>query len=270
MSLSAHQLLIHQPERTLAFYQRQLGMALIDQFGTAMGTHYRLRFPDQDTRQASLELIHAPDQPLNIAPQPSQTEGYWKISVAVPDIHAARTRLIQSGVETGNVFSVADVATLCHLKDPEGYCIELLEYAPQAPIDPVLPLGGEARLLLSTYRVKDPRRSLEYYQQRGWYLLSRQIIASRQMTLYFLAPVNEPLPVQDIDAIENRPWLWQRPYTLLEWQHIWGTEHSDTFNYRTDRSGGFVGLELQPATPVPGGAILSDPDGYTLRLVAAE
>ncbi len=266
MALIAHQLLIQQPQQTLPFYQQQFGMELTDRFSSPMGEHYRLRFPDQDSRQAALELIHAPGQALTIAAQPSQSEGYWKIGIAVPDIHTARKRLLQSGIETGAVFTVPDVATLCHLKDPEGYCIELLEYSSDTAADSDLALGGEARLLLSTYRVKDPQRSLEYYRQQGWHLLSRQKITSRRMTLYFLAPVNESLPVDDIDAIENRDWLWQRPYTLIEWQHIWGTENSESFSFNTDISGGFAGLVLQEHSTVSEISHLTDPDGYRLQL----
>ena len=30
----------------------------------------------------------------------------------------------------------------------------------------------------------------------------------------------ETLPNPDLEAVENRPWLWSRPYTFIELQHL--------------------------------------------------
>lgn len=273
MSVIAHQLLIHRSD-TLLFYQQYLGMQLVEEYGDTTGWHYLLRYPGACENQASLELVYNPDSPLNIADQPSLTEGYWKITLAVPDLELARHRLLQKKADIGEIFTVPDVARLCHMRDPEGYCIELLEYDASDVTDNsgdnrLLPLGSEPRFLLSTYRVKDPEISLAFYQAQGWRLLSRQQINARGMTLYFLASFcsdSDELtpPVEDIDAIENRPWLWQRTCTLIELQHIHGTEQRDDFSYRCQPSGGFIGLKICPPEQLDRFVTLQDPDGYRL------
>jgi hypothetical protein len=51
-------------------------------------------------------------------------------------------------------------------------------------------------------------------------LLSVQPVDGRDFTLYFLAHAGESPPDPDLEAVGNRPWLWQRPYTTLELQHV--------------------------------------------------
>ncbi len=51
-------------------------------------------------------------------------------------------------------------------------------------------------------------------------LLSVQPVSEYGFTLYFLAHTDEQPPNPDLEAVENRPWLWQRPYTMLELQHL--------------------------------------------------
>ena len=56
-------------------------------------------------------------------------------------------------------------------------------------------------------------------------LLSIQPVKRYNFTLYFLAFTEEDPPIlEDLEAVENREWLWQRPYSTLELQHRWGTE----------------------------------------------
>lgn len=78
------------------------------------------------------------------------------------------------------------------------------------------------RLARLTLRIGNPGSSLRLYQHAlGMRLLSRQVISEHQFTLYFLACTDESPPDTDIDAVANREWLWQRPYTTLELQHVW-------------------------------------------------
>ena len=54
--------------------------------------------------------------------------------------------------------------------------------------------------------------------------------------LHFLAYTDETLPNPDVTAVENREWLWKRPYTTLEFQQIPGVEIQE--------SPAFQGLEI--------------------------
>eukprot|EP00122_Pirum_gemmata_P011149 Pgem_evm1s10322 len=51
-------------------------------------------------------------------------------------------------------------------------------------------------------------------------LLSIQPVRQYGFVLYFLAYTNESPPKTDLEAVENREWLWQRPYTVLELQCV--------------------------------------------------
>eukprot|EP00438_Fugacium_kawagutii_P006511 Skav209104 [mRNA] locus=scaffold179:131723:132052:+ [translate_table: standard] len=71
-----------------------------------------------------------------------------------------------------------------------------------------------------TTRITDAQRSLEFYQKvLKMKLLSVQPVEPHRFTLYFLAYTEENPPKSDLEAVENREWLWQRPYTTLELQH---------------------------------------------------
>ena len=51
-------------------------------------------------------------------------------------------------------------------------------------------------------------------------LLSIQDISAYGFCLYFLAFTSETPPVPtELESVENREWLWQRPFTTLEIQH---------------------------------------------------
>ena len=56
-------------------------------------------------------------------------------------------------------------------------------------------------------------------------LLSIQDISAYGFCLYFLAFTSETPPVpSELESVENREWLWQRPYTTLEIQHRPGAQ----------------------------------------------
>jgi catechol 2,3-dioxygenase-like lactoylglutathione lyase family enzyme len=129
-----------------------------------------------------------------------------------------------------------------------------------------------------------------YTELLGMRLLSVQPVPAREFTLYFLACTDEVPPHADVEHVGNREWLWQRPYSILELQHIWGTEERNDFAYRTGAESGFESISfatrnlsalLDVATQqertidiVEQDSILRtktatvlDPDGYAVRLI---
>lgn len=117
-----------------------------------------------------------------------------------------------------------DVGFLAHFSDPEGFTIELIEHwfqgnrqAEEIQDDA---LGGGAHFNLLTLRTAD----IEMVQKAcaNWHMtpLSIQPVESRGFTLYFYAFTSDVPPSSDLYAVENREWLYQRKYTVLEVQHI--------------------------------------------------
>ena len=86
-------------------------------------------------------------------------------------------------------------------------------------------LGQTCLIGQITLRCSNIEKSLEFYQEiLGMKLLSIQQVEAYGFTLYFLAFTDETPPNEDLNSIEIREWLWQRPYTTLELQHVPGTK----------------------------------------------
>ncbi|MDH3692572.1 MAG: VOC family protein [Gammaproteobacteria bacterium] len=311
--LAHHVLSISDPDASIVFYRECLGMTLVEQLqprgrfgeeqrifvGFAVGSELHQDRGERVCGQpfTVLELLHHGSSHPATAYRPSKKDGYWKVGVTVADVDLARRRLERAGVDVTEPFQFLDIGYLCHLSDPDGYIIELLQhdfehnYRPSRS-DPRHKLGSKPALGQITLRVKDPAVSLDFYQRLlGMRLLSRQVVKPHRFTLYFLASTGEQTPVADLDAVENREWLWRRPYTTLELQHVWGTEHgSFEYQQQTEGTTGFWGLGYvtphlstllskleSEAVPIeqplgfdPGLltniAVVRDPDGVRVRL----
>ena len=162
---------------------------------------------------------------------------------------------VSNGIEVGEASQFMDIGYLCHLYDPAGFNIELLQHTFESNFDKEkiqsminknkYKLGSnEVTMSQITLRVCDIEQSLFFYQQiMGMTYLSRQAVDIYGFKIYFLGyPMNEnetemmPKP-NDLDAVENREWLWQRPYTTLELQHRWKTPVSKYMLAKDDETG---------------------------------
>ncbi len=166
---------------------------------------------------------------------------------------------------------------MCHLQDPEGFAIELLQHRfgachAQGEGDPETPLGGGARIGQITLRVAGLDAALGFYRDRlGMTLLSIQPVPEFGFTLYFLAFTEERPPTPDLEAVGNREWLWQRPYTTLELQHFCGASGAATASGATTAftlpevdAPGFAGIAMTGAGDRA--ASLTDDAGGTVEL----
>lgn len=240
-SLDGVALNVAAPERLAGFYARHLGMAV-----ECSGDIWRAGYGEPG---ACLELRPLP------AAQPyvhDPLDEYWKIGITLPDVDIAFEQLSRAGVPVSQPRQFLDIGYMCHLTDPDGHQIELLQHTfagqPRtSPGDPALPLGGGAQVGQITLRVSDLDAALAYYQgSMGMRLLSRQVVDGRDFTLYFLAFTDESPPHHDLEAVENRPWLWQRPYTTLELQHF--TQPGASVRRASGDAAGYAGLLIAGST----------------------
>ena len=226
---------VASPEQLATFYTRHLGMA-VDRSGEFLRLGY-------GGPGASLELRPAPSANAYVH---DALDEYWKIGITLPDVDMAFEHLSRAGVSVTQPRQFLDIGYMCHLTDPDGFQIELLQHtfegeARTSPGNPDLPLGGGAQIGQITLRVADLDSALAFYQRSmGMRLLSKQVVAGRNFTLYFLAFSGETPPNRDIEAMANRPWLWQRPYTTLELQHL--TAPGRTVKAAPAGSAGYAGL----------------------------
>lgn len=224
--LSGVQLQVEDPERLARFYSDVLGMAVRFDDGT-----WRAGYAGRD---ADLIL-----QPGGRQVQHSRDERYWKIGICLPNLDIACEQLRQKGVEVSAPHQFREIGYMAHLHDPEGFAIELLQHdfqggRPDGTGDLALPLGGGAHLGQITLRTGDI--AAELAMRADMTLLSVQDVTEFGFDLHFLAYTDETPPDPDLQAVANRPWLWKRPYTTLEFQHIAGADLRD--------SPAFLGLEI--------------------------
>ncbi len=168
---------------------------------------------------------------------------YWKIGITLRDLDQAVAFLRKRGWPVSEPRQFRDIGYMSHLKDPEGFSIELLQQRFEGQAQPAgsgHPIGGQATLAHLTVRTVDLAATQRLCEHAlGMRLLSRQPVSERGFTLYFYAWSEELLPTPDLEAVENRSWLWARPYGLLEVQHL---EQAESLVLPDSRSAGFRGF----------------------------
>ncbi|WP_122073837.1 VOC family protein [Pseudophaeobacter sp. EL27] len=199
------------PDAQKRFYIDILGMGLREDGAVSY-----------DPAQAGLLFVKA-ERPY----QPSAGDVYWKIALAVQNIELAYKQLTAQGIEVSTPHQFRDIGYLAHFHDPEGFTIELIEHwfegnRPSGKPDPSR-LGGGASLNLLTLRTHDIAPLREACLAWGMTCLSVQSVETHGFTLHFFAFTDDTPPSADLTAIENREWLYQRPYSVLEIQEVHGS-----------------------------------------------
>ncbi|MCL6284650.1 VOC family protein [Ruegeria sp. 2012CJ41-6] len=208
MRLSGLHLRCADPATLAAFYTGNLGMKAQDDG--------RLGYAGQDA-----DLVLHPGGG-GYAHDPGQR--YWKIGITLPNLDDAVRALRAKGVAVSEPKQFLDIGYMAHLSDPEGFVIELLQWdfegnrASDAG-DPDAPFA-EARIGQITLRSGDIQVDTAYWKDLGMRLLSVQDVNAYGFDLHFLAFTDEHPPLPDLWAAGNREWLWRRPYTVLEFQHV--------------------------------------------------
>lgn len=205
---------VKDPAGLAAFYCNTLGMARLDRDGDiAVG---------YGGQGAVLILRPAAEGP---AYQHEAEHRYWKIAITLPNLDLAHKQLAQNGIAVSQPHQFQEIAYMSHLADPEGNIIELIQHTFAGKLrtsngDASLPLAGGAQIGLVTLRTDDIDAEKRYFlDELGMVYLSRQAVSDRGFDLYFFAFTDETQPNPDVNSVENREWLWQRPYTTLEFQH---------------------------------------------------
>lgn len=255
MQLARVILRVRSPEGLARFYVEHLGMTLLPQ-----EEDIAIGYGGDD---AAIVLRCAA---RGGAYEHRREDRYWKVGITLPNVDIAYAQLCQAGVSVTEPRQFADIGYMCHLQDPEGFVIELLQHDFEGKRaadtgDPELPLGGGARIGQITLRTNQLDAALAFYRDRlGMRLLSVQPVPAFGFTLYFLAFTKERPPHDDLEAIENREWLWQRPYTTLELQHF--GDHVANFALPGAAAPGFSGIvftgvaeETEPLVDEAGGLV---------------
>ena len=237
MKIARNRLRVTDPAALANFYAQALGMR---NFGDSA-----LPLLGYDESQALLELSGGATRSY----APLRSDFYWKIGITLRDLDHTVAYLREIGWPVSEPVQFRDIGYLCHLRDPQGFIVELLQQGFEGHSSPAgegHPVGGQATLAHITLRINHLQAALDHCTgPLGLHLMSVQPVAEHGFCLYFLSAIDEPLPVDDLEAVENREWLWRRPYTLLELQHFPGGGVAPPV--LDEESAGFVGLALQRA-----------------------
>ena len=233
MRISAVRLRVADPDGLAVFYRDALGMQI-----SAEGAARRVGYPGQD---ADLLLL-----PGGGGYASDRGQRYWKIGITLPNVDLAAARLRDMGISVSAPGQFLDIGYMCHLTDPEGFGIELLQHdfegrRPDDAGDPSVPFA-RARIGQITLRTGDIAAEDAVCRSLGMRLLSMQDVAPYGFDLHFYAFTNETPPVPDLWAVENREWLWKRPYTTLEFQHIADARFAPVPDYKGIEVEGHDGL----------------------------
>lgn len=223
MRIAALRLRVADPEKQAEFYRAALGMAV-----HAEGPNRRVGYPGQD---ADLLLM-----PGGGGYTHDRGHRYWKIGITLPDVDLAAHALRDVGVAVSAPGQFLDIGYMCHLTDPEGFSIELLQHdfegnRPDGAADPAAPFA-DARIGQITLRTGDIAAEDAFCRGLGMRLMSMQDVAPYGFDLHFYAFTDEVPPEPDLWSVANREWLWKRPYTTLEFQHLAGAQFAPVPDYR--------------------------------------
>lgn len=223
MRISAVRLRVADPEGLALFYRDVLGMR-VDRQGSGCRVGY-------NSEDADLLLL-----PGGGGYTHDRGQRYWKIGITVPDVDLAAAHLRALGTAVSTPSQFLDIGYMCHLADPEGFVVELLQHdfegnKPVQVADPDAPFA-QARIGQITLRTGDIAGVDAFWRAQGMSLLSMQEVAPHGFDLHFYAFTDETPPNPDLWAVENREWLWKRPYTTLEFQHLAGAQFAPVPDYQ--------------------------------------
>lgn len=211
MRLVRYCLQVKNLAQSAKFYRSIMGMGGFSGRDTVLG---------YDKAQCLLELRAGATMPCAAG----RHDFYWKIGITVRDLDAAVRFLREQGWPVSEPSQFRDIGYLCHLRDPDGLPIELLQRRFEGGHEAIgdgHPIGAQATLAHLTLRVTDIDAARELFESAlGMRLLSVQPVRDLGFCLYFFGWSDETLPDPALESVANREWLWSRPYALVELQHL--------------------------------------------------
>ena len=115
MRIAALRLRVADPARLADFYRVNLGMVV-----RAEGDARRVGYPGPS---ADLLLLPGGGRYAH-----DRGQRYWKIGITLPDLDQAAEWLRRAGINVSRPAQFRDIGYMCHLSDPEGFSIELLQH----------------------------------------------------------------------------------------------------------------------------------------------
>ena len=242
---------IKDPKVTVKFYQDHFGMSVLATMPVPeLGfTNYFLACDQPNSlhhkkpwyeREGILELCHnhgwENDGSIkinngNVEPH----RGFGHICFSVDNLHQVCQNLETNGVKFQKRLVDGRQKDIAFALDPDGYWIELVGNKTVNPQTST----PRMRFNHSMIRVKDPVKSLKFYEQvLGMTLLRTAEFAPAKFTLYFLGYNSDPNFVRNSgEGVSDRE-------AIIELTWNWGTEQEADFKYHNGNPQGFGNLGI--------------------------
>lgn len=247
MKLQSFTLQIFEPEKMLSFYINVLGFKLLNEISEDDSIYYNLCFENTDFH---LQLKYTSSL-KKTAYQQESTDSYWKYSLFVDDIQRVYKKLQKEKHLISEPIQFGDIGYLAHTTDPENHQIEFIQKTfKQNTVTTIAnnnyPLLENPKLGLLTIRTKDPIKSVKLFENILDLKLFVRMYVNRGngFTLYFLGGKNLNVPNPNIDAIENREWMYQQSHLFIEIQHYWNSEYDTDFSLNPTLNNGLQSVNF--------------------------
>eukprot|EP00213_Chloropicon_mariensis_P003998 CAMPEP_0197483136 /NCGR_PEP_ID=MMETSP1309-20131121/56729_1 /TAXON_ID=464262 /ORGANISM="Genus nov. species nov., Strain RCC998" /LENGTH=332 /DNA_ID=CAMNT_0043025725 /DNA_START=96 /DNA_END=1094 /DNA_ORIENTATION=- len=249
---------IKDPKKSLDFYEKHLGMKLVDKYDfkawefslyflVSMKPGETLAFtpgtPEAreylwNTEKVTLELTHnwgtEKEDSQVYHPGNQKNDGFGHIAFSVDDVYKASDELLAKGVDFKKKPDEGRMKGLAFAYDPDGYWVELVKREQSSEDAPDFALSQ------TMLRVKDAKKSLAFYTS----VMGMQLVAERHygpekgdFSLYFLCNKNDVGPDVPKDPTDPEAMLYiknvlyPQSVSVLELTHNHGTESDESFKH---------------------------------------
>ncbi|WP_109301384.1 VOC family protein [Aquimarina sp. AU474] len=246
MKLQSFTLQIFEQEKMLSFYINVLGFKLLNKFSENNSIFYNLCF---ESTHSYLQLRYTPSL-KKTAYQQESTDNYWKYSLFINDIQKVYRKLQKQNYAINEPYQFGDIGYLAHTTDPENHQIEFIQKTFKTHpliVSNTHPIEKQQTVLgLVTIRTKDPIKSIHFFEKILDLKLFVRMYVNRGkgFTLYFLGDKNIEAPNPNIDALENREWMYQQNHLFIEIQHYWNSEYDTNFLLKSTSNNGLKSINF--------------------------
>lgn len=234
---------VTNPKVTIPFYEKHFGMKVIRTFDFPGLSLFILNIENEKNkslnwaaREGILEICHFhgvendPNHKINTG-NGTEFRGFGHICFSVDNIEKAEQTLLANDVKFQKTLSQGVMKDIAFALDPDGYWIELIEHG----VNKVQNVTDQVTYKLNhtMIRVKDPKKSLEFYKNAlGFKLIATTHSEAGKFSNYFLAYVHDDSFVENSMPLSERHKL----ESLIELTHNWGTEDDEAFSYHDGNS----------------------------------